>query len=357
VSLLGKSNRQARREGFAPLAYAMFAVVTIAVFLLCVAVGSVPVSLSESARGLVYAIFGGDRPEANVIIASTRVPRAIAAGLMGASLSISGAAMQGLLKNPLADGSTIGVSSGASLGATLSIAFGIDFALPALGLSAMTVSAAMFALISLLIILTLSYKLDGSLSTNTIILVGIIFAMFVSSATSLIITFSDASHTQRIVFWTMGSLDSVDFTKVRLLGATLLIFGTILIAHGRELNAFAIGEDNARSIGVNVRRVKLTVLICVAALIGVSVSVAGTIGFVGLVAPHITRMIIGPNHRRLLPAALFGGATFLMLCDLASRSLVHDGSRVRIIPIGVVTSLIGAVLFVIVFYRSRKGGA
>ena len=131
----------------------------------------------------------------------------------------------------------------------------------------------------------------------------------------------------------------------------LAVCGSILLLHARELNAFAIGEDNARSIGVNIRRVRITILITVSVLIGVCVSIGGTIGFVGLVTPHILRMLTGPNHRKLLPASLFGGAVFLMLCDLAARVLISPLE----LPIGAVTSFIGAIVFVVIFYRSRKG--
>ncbi len=120
--------------------------------------------------------------------------------------------------------------------------------------------------------------------------------------------------------------------------------------HARELNAFAIGEDNARNIGVNVRRAKLTVLVAVSVLIGVCVSVGGTIGFVGLVTPHMVRMLSGPNHKRLLPASMLSGATFLLLADLAARTVL----RPRELPIGVVTSLIGAVVFIFIFYQTGK---
>ena len=120
--------------------------------------------------------------------------------------------------------------------------------------------------------------------------------------------------------------------------------------HARELNAFAIGEENARHIGVNVKRVKLTIMITVSVLIGVCVSIGGTIAFVGLVTPHMVRMITGPNHKRILPASIFGGATFLMLCDLVARVIINPIE----LPIGVVTSLIGAVLFVVIFYQSRR---
>ena len=130
----------------------------------------------------------------------------------------------------------------------------------------------------------------------------------------------------------------------------LAVFGAIIFRHARELNAFAVGEENARHIGVDIRRVKLTLLITVSGLIGVCVSIGGTIAFVGLVTPHMVRMLTGPNHKRLLPASFFGGACFLMLADLVARTLLNP----RELPIGVVTSLVGAVVCVIIFYRRRK---
>ena len=256
--------------------------------------------------------------------------------------------MQGLLKNPLADGSTLGVSSGASLGAVISIAFGIT--LPGIPLAGTMSMAMLFAFLSLVIILGLAYRLDGSLSTGTIILIGVIYSMFVSSVLSLVITFAP-DKVQSITFWTMGSLAGRGYVHVLVLLGALIVFGGVLFGCARELNAFAVGEDNARHIGVNVRRVKLTVMIAVSALIGVCVSVGGTIGFVGLVTPHMVRLITGPNHRRLLPASAFGGAIFLMLCDLLSRTLFDP----RELPVGVVTSFIGSILFVVIFIRTRRG--
>ena len=135
------------------------------------------------------------------------------------------------------------------------------------------------------------------------------------------------------------------------LAGVLLVCGGIIVLHARELNAFAVGEDNARHVGVDVKRTKLIVLITVSVLIGVCVSIGGTIGFVGLVTPHMVRMIVGPNHKRLLPACLFGGAVFLLLADLVARILLDPLE----LPIGVVTSLVGAVAFIFIFYRTRKG--
>ena len=148
----------------------------------------------------------------------------------------------------------------------------------------------------------------------------------------------------------MGSLAGSTYKNALLLLSALAACGTVLLCHTRELNAFAVGEDNARHIGVNVKQVKLTVMITVSVLIGVCVSIGGTIAFVGLVTPHMVRMITGPNHKRILPASLFGGATFLLLCDLLARILFNPVE----LPIGVVTSFFGAILFVVIFYQSRR---
>ena len=338
-----------KTESFSAPAYVLFIAVMLAVFVLCVSVGSVSVPFRETVSLIAGAIRGEQAPATSAasIILSSRLPRVICVALTGAALSICGAAMQGLLKNPLADGSTLGVSSGASLGAVIAIAFGITF--PGLPFAGTMVMAMIFAFASIVIILSLAYKLDYSLSTNSIILIGVIYSMFVSSLLSLIITFaSDKIHS--ITFWTMGSLAGASYRSALLLLVALAVCGGVLLRLHRELNAFAVGEDNARHIGVNVRSVRLTVLIAVSALIGVCVSIGGTIGFVGLVTPHIVRMITGPNHAKLMPASLFGGASFLMLCDLAARMIANPLQ----LPIGVVTSLIGAVLFIIIFYRSRR---
>ena len=173
--------------------------------------------------------------------------------------------------------------------------------------------------------------------------------MFASSVMSLIITFA-GDQVRTITFWTMGSLSGTNDTHARILSVALLLCGAVVLRYARELNAFAIGEDNARHIGVNVRRVKLVILVTVSVLIGVCVSIGGTIGFVGLVMPHMARMVAGPNHKRLLPASMFSGAIFLLLADLVARTLLSPIE----LSIGVVTSLVGAVAFVVIFYRTRK---
>ncbi len=342
-------HRRGKREGFRIGELLLFSLVTLAVMALCICVGSVSLPLKETLTVVWNAIW--NLPQLDgisvPIILSVRLPRVLCVALTGAALSLCGGAMQGLLKNPLADGSTLGVASGASLGAVIAIAFGIT--LPQLPFAGTMVMAIAFAFLSLLIILTLAYKIDYSMSTNTIILIGVIYSMFISSILALIISFA-SDKVKQITFWTMGSLLGTTLQNALVLLGALVLFGGVILRFSRELNAFAVSEDNARNIGVPVRRVKLLLLIAMSALIGVCVSIGGTIGFVGLVTPHMVRMIVGPDHKRLLPASLFGGAVFLMLADLVARILLNPIE----LPIGVVTSFIGAILFVVIFYRSRR---
>lgn len=329
--------------------YVLFVAALIATMLLCICVGSVSIPLSDTVTALWNTLWGLEIPAgiSRNIILNVRLPRVINVALVGAALSLSGAAMQGLLRNPLADGSTLGVSSGASLGAVVALAFGVT--IPDTTYGGTMILAMSFAFLSLLMILSLAYVLDRSLSTNSIILIGVIFSMFASSVINLIVTFAE-DHIKSITFWTMGSLSGTNFGHSRMLALALLLCGGVILRYARELNAFAIGEDNARHIGVDVRRVKMIILITVSVLIGVCVSISGTISFVGLVMPHMARMITGPNHKRLLPSSMFSGAIFLLLADLTARTLLRPIE----LSIGVVTSLVGAAAFITIFYRTRK---
>lgn len=338
-----------RPDRFQTHEYLVFSTVMTVVFIVCVFAGSVRIPIAEI-LGVFKSLLTGSEAESSralQIIINIRIPRVLNVALTGAALALCGAAMQGLLRNPLADGSTMGVSSGASLGAIISIAFGIT--LPGFSTGSTIIMSIVFAFASLLIILGLAYKLDYSLATNTIILIGVIFTMFAHSIISLIVVFA-GDRVKSIMFWTMGSLAGSNYKNSVVLAISLLICGTIILLLTDELNAFAIGEENARHIGVNVRRVKLLILIMVSVLIGVTVSIGGTIGFAGLVIPHMARMLVGPNHKRLLPASLFAGASFLMLADLIGRTIL----RPLELPIGVVTSFIGSITFVYIFYSVRK---
>ena len=337
------------RENFPLYVYLLFFAATVITLLICVSAGSVNIPLKDTYHVIINAVFNThiDSNISKSIILSVRLPRVICVALVGAALSLSGGALQGLLRNPLADGFTLGVSSGASLGAILAITFGIT--LPGLFGYGTAASAMLFAFLSIIIILYMANKMDSSISTNTIILIGIIFNMLINSMTSLLIAFA-GDHIKSILFWMMGSLSGTNYINVLTLLLILIIFGTIIFRYSTELNAFAIGEDNARHIGIDVKKVKLMILISASALIGVCVSVGGIIGFVGLVMPHITRMIVGPNHKKLLPAVLFTGAIFLMAADLLSRTLVKPME----LPIGIITSFTGSIVFIYIFYKTRK---
>ena len=342
-----KKTGRKKEGGFTPGEAVLWTGLTLLTFILCVSLGSVNIPLQDIWR----SVFGGEisRESYRAIIVWTRLPRVLCAGLMGAALSLCGAAMQGLLRNPLADGSTLGVSSGAALGAALSIVLGVT--VPGLETAGPAAMAMLFAFGSLLLILALAWGIDRNFATHNIILIGVVFTMLVSSLLSILITFS-GEKLRSITYWTMGSLSGKSYEQAAVLLGGLLLFGGPLFFRGRELNAFAVGEENALHIGVPVRRVKLTVMICASALIGICVSIGGSVAFVGLIIPHMIRLAAGPNHRKLLPLSAFAGAVFLMLADLAARSLLSPIE----LPIGVVTSLIGAVVFIVIFYRSRKGG-
>lgn len=341
-----------KRESLSPLAYMIMTAVLLTSVLICVCVGSVNIPILDTAKvlldGIVSLVTGNElsRGGSYAIILLSRLPRVLCVALTGASLSLCGAAMQGLLRNPLADGSTLGVSSGASLGAVTAIALGIT--IPGLAGVGTMVTAILFAFLSLGLILFLSYHIDRNMSTNTIILMGVVFSMFATSIISLITVFSQ-EKVRTITFWTMGSLANTNYINVLTIFFAFILCSAVLFCCSRELNAFAIGEENARHIGVNVKVVKLIVLIAVSALIGVCVSVGGTIGFVGLIIPHITRKLFGPNHKKLLPAVVFFGGVFLLFADLVSRTLL----RPLELPVGIVTSIIGTVVFIIIF--ARKG--
>ncbi len=322
------------------------------VFLLSILVGSVDFSFSETVRIIFNSLFGvGDVtsiPESVItIILNVRLPRVILAALVGAALSLAGAAMQGLLKNPLADGSTLGITSGGALGAVLSIVLGINIPFfPQAGLAIMSIIS---SFLSLLFILTLTYKIDYNLSNQTIILTGVIFSMLTGSITSLLVALS-GNNLRQVVFWSMGSLSGKGWSHVSLMLPFFIIGAIPLLSLCRELNAFSLGEEQAGFIGVSTRKVKFLILVLVSVLVGISVAVGGTIGFVGLVIPHMTRFITGPDHRRSLPFSALFGASFLMLTDLLSRTVLSPAE----IPIGVVTSLVGGILFIYIFYSGTK---
>ncbi|WP_044642048.1 FecCD family ABC transporter permease [Risungbinella massiliensis] len=276
---------------------------------------------------------------ADVILWKLRFPRIVFAGVVGAALAIAGTMYQGLLRNPLADPYILGVSSGASVGAVLAIL---------MGLATWAVVGASFAaaLIALLMVLLIAGK---RLNTHTLILSGVVVHAFFGAILTYAISQSD-EELPRIQFWLMGSFTLRDWNDVWILTPVLLLASGIAWSLSRELNLFSLGERTAANVGVSVRRIRLILLLTASLLTAVSVAVSGMIGFVGLVIPHVLRLIIGADHRRLLPLAAIAGAIFLIGADTIARSVLSP----RELPIGVVTAFLGAPFFAFLLRQNRN---
>lgn len=322
--------------------YAVSLIVLLASICFAVTIGSVSIPIST---------FWNDKNEAAYnILWTIRVPRVILAALVGAALAMAGAAFQGLLKNPLADPYTLGVSSGASLGAVATIYFGLTTSV--LGIFTLPIFGMIGAGLALLVVLTFAQLVDRAMKMETLILTGIIVSSFLGSIISLMIALT-GEEIRQIVTWLMGSVSMRGWPYVQMVLPFIVIGSLLVWLNRRELNAMLFGEERARYLGVNVKRSKWMILIGGAMLTGSAVAVSGTIAFVGLVVPHMTRMLIGTDHRHLLPLSLINGATLLVVCDLISRTIIAPTE----LPIGVITSFIGAPVFSYIFFKQRRGRA
>jgi iron complex transport system permease protein len=295
-------------------------------------------------------IFGEEIPKtAETIIWEIRFPRVLLAFFVGAALSLAGAAFQGLLRNPLADPYTIGVSSGAALGAVGVLYFQISITF--LGSFTLPVIAIICGFFTMLIVFAVTHLSNRKLSIETIILAGIIVSSFIGAVISLVISLSSREDTRQILYWLMGNVGMRGWSHVQLIVPFFVIGAILLLVRSRELNAFALGEESAEHIGVNVQKGKIFILVGASLLTGASVSVSGSIGFVGLVIPHFIRLLIGPNHRHVLPLSMLAGGGYLILADLVARYIIAPSE----LPIGVITALIGAPIFALLLIRERVG--
>lgn len=295
---------------------------------------SVPIEISENHKNIILSI---------------RLPRVVLAGLVGASLAIAGAAFQGLLRNPLADPYTLGVSSGASVGAVMTIFFQI--ALPFFGNFTLPLLSIVFAFLTMLVVLFFARLLDRSLRVETIILTGIVFSSFLGALISLMIALT-GEELRQIIGWLLGSVSMRGWSYVLIILPFFVTGSLLLMMNANELNVMAFGEEHAQHIGVAVKQKKLLIMIAGSILTGAAVAVSGTIGFVGLVIPHFIRFLIGPNHVHLLPASIFVGSSFLIIADLCSRTVISPAE----LPIGVITALIGAPVFALIMLRQNVKG-
>lgn len=309
-----------------------------------VSLGSVSISLSEQAKIFFCYLFSHNESNYDVsnsfILLHIRLPRVLLAGLVGATLSLCGVIMQGIFQNPLADPYLLGVSSGATAGATLVIYLGfvsIPFVLPI---------GAFFGGVFAIILVYKIAKRQVKMSTSALILTGVAISTLFSAITAILISFSQQEQLRSIIFWIMGSLTIAKWSLLLPL-FILVVIGTIVaMMFTHYLNAFALGEEMAIHLGVSAEVLKKVLLILVTLLTASVVCICGTIGFVGLVVPHIMRLLIGPDNRLLLPASALGGACFLILCDTLARVLARPVE----LPIGVITAFFGASLFLYLLY-------
>ena len=319
--------------------------------LLSLGSGAVNLGVAESLSGLYQAIAGENSSQAAVIIGQIRLPRALLAALVGGVLAVTGAATQGLFRNPLADPSLIGVTAGASLGASLAIVSAGTFTAGLLGFSVVSLGAFVGGLLTVTLVYRLAQSGSGT-SVATMLLAGIAVTALAGSVGSLLEYQASNEMLRRISLWRMGGLDGANYQ--RLLVAAL-VCTPVLAALPRfaiPLNAMLLGESEARHLGIDVDRVKWSLIVWVAVGVGTCVALAGTIAFVGLVVPHIVRLMIGPDHRPLLPACVLAGACLLLLADTLARTLMAPAE----LPVGVVTALVGVPFFVSLLRRRHQYG-
>ncbi|MCR4659583.1 MAG: iron ABC transporter permease [Bacteroidales bacterium] len=277
------------------------------------------------------------------IFLNLRLPRIVAAMLVGAALAASGAAYQSVFRNPLTDPYVLGVSSGASLGAAVAIVLGLEHSV--WGIGAM-------ALVAALATVWLIYRVASSargLNTPTLLLTGVCLTLLLGA----VVTFLMVLHQdkmERIVFWTMGSFASASWLDVALLAPATVAGSVAVLFSARDLNLLLAGADTAKSLGVEVERVQRRLLLFTTLMVAVAVSTCGVIGFVGLIVPHAVRLVAGPDNRRLVPSSLLAGALFMLLCDTGARTLLQPAE----LPVGSLTAIVGAPLFIYLLYRNRR---
>jgi cobalamin transport system permease protein len=334
------------------LAFATLSLLLILSILVAVGVGAVPISplavLRLAARALGFRAAAAPDPTTVIIISQLRLPRVLAATLVGCSLAVCGVVMQGLFRNPMASPEILGVSAGGSLGAVLAITTGLvgrsQLLLPLLTIAGALVSIALIYLLS---------STRGTTSLLFIVIAGMAISALFGGVTSGLLLFARQYEVSQYVFWTMGGLDGRTWQHI-LLSAPVLVPGVLaLTLFSRELNLFSLGEEGAHSLGVHVERVKRLLLVLSAIITGVAISVSGPVGFVGLLVPHLLRMLVGPDHRRLIPAAALGGGLFVVVCDLVGRSVAPPFE----IRVGIITAVVGSPYLLGLILRTQKRAA
>ena len=342
VDVASIQRRKFARWGVITAAMAVGLVLTIIVAL---TIGAVSIPLET----IIDVLTGGGNKFQRSIILDTRLPRIILGALVGASLAVAGVAMQGVFRNPMASPYVLGISSGAAFGASLAIVLGIswlpgEFAIPSM--------AFIFCFLTLFLVYAISRTKGGFVPVETLLLAGIAVGAFFNALVSLMKYFA-GEELSAIVFWMMGGLWQARWEDV-VVALPMIITGTaILWLLSRDLNTMMVGEEHALHLGLNVNSVRLVVLLAASLVTAAAVSVSGVIGFVGLVVPHIARLLVGADHRILIPVSLLGGAIFMVWMDTLARTVIAPAE----LPVGIITALVGAPFFIyLIISRRRKQG-
>ncbi|MGH7232992.1 MAG: FecCD family ABC transporter permease [Nitrospiraceae bacterium] len=327
--------------------------IDLVVLIACLQFGAEHIGLADAVRIFSQALVSGQAGldsagTAGVILVQVRLPRVLLAFMVGGCLAVVGVSLQALLRNPLADPYVLGISSGAALGAGVAILVGIGTTIVAA--SVLPLCAFIGGLLSIVVVYRIAASY-GYLPIHTLLLAGVILNAIFSALIMFITSMMDPNRSFGMMSWLMGTLTGPDYPALLVLAAYLAAGTFILFRQAGSLNVLTLGEESARSLGVEVETVKKTVFFAAALLTGAVVAFSGLIGFVGMVIPHAVRMVIGPDHRLLLPASALVGGAFLMLADTLARTLLAPGE----IPVGVVTALAGGPFFIYLL-MSRKGG-
>jgi iron complex transport system permease protein len=336
-----------RRRDRLPLTAVLIgcAVLLLVTMTLGVAIGSVALSPAAIWQVIIGHLLGRPQtdPVADEIVWLIRLPRVLLAAVVGAALTTAGTVVQALVRNALADPFLLGVSSGASVGATAVLLFG---AFASLGVWSLSVGSVMGALGAMATVFLVS-RTGRQLAPTQLILCGVVLSALFESVTSFLIFRGNPQATQSILFWLLGSFGNANWTQLPIPAACLVVAMGYLLAQARALNALAMGSEPAASLGVDVTRLRRNLFLVTSLMVGVAVAVSGVIGFVGLVVPHIVRLMVGSEHRRVLPVGVLFGASFMVVGDLLARTIVSPQEM----PIGVITAFIGAPTLIVLIRR------
>ncbi|SFP44147.1 iron complex transport system permease protein [Butyrivibrio proteoclasticus] len=326
--------------------------ISILVLILSVGLGSVYIPASDIVSVLLNKLFNMPLTQSIEgsyisILWDIRLPRAFTAFFVGAALSVSGAVIQSILQNPLASSYTLGVSAGASLGAAIVITSGITSSL--LGFFLLPAAGFLAGLFTVFFVIAVSGRLDHNMSNHTIILFGMVFSLFVNAILTLISALN-SEHMQRLILWQMGSFSGRRWIHVAVLSVCAVLGTLIICFFVRELDIMTFGEEEAMSIGVETKKVKVFLLALATFLTGAAVCFSGIIGFVDLTIPHIVRRLFGSKHKYVIPMSFVLGGAFMAFADMLSRTVLAPQE----IPVGAITALVGAPFFAYIYFRGKR---